>query len=309
MNKTSDQVAPDQRDNFVCLYGLYKRRLLKEITEDEFKRGNIDMCKTMVRSRVATERRTGVVKDCASCGRRVRTMYGDLTSGKVICATCWKGFCTVLTGSAGLILLPVVGARHVVGLIPAVEAVIEAGCGAMMAWEMVEKAEVAEAQPQEAAEAVAKALAANAAMLAKGKMLAIQPEDVGGTVAQVKALVKALEGAPTLRAATVAAAVKSLAQVLESPKVAEKVAAADPSRAKKETSDIDGEMAEVQLSPVGVGAGGANGFSLAGIGGLIGAAIGGLVGASIGGLVGGVIGGLVGGFSGAGIGGIISEGR
>jgi hypothetical protein len=161
----------------------------------------------------ATEPRTGMVKECASCGRSVRTVYGDLTSGNLICATCWKAFCMMVTADAGLILLPAVGARQVRGLIPAVEAVIEAGCGAMMAWEMVEKVAAAAAQPPEAAEAVAKALAANSALLAKGKVLELQPEDVGGTVAQVKALVKALEGPPTLTAATVAAAVKTATQM------------------------------------------------------------------------------------------------
>jgi hypothetical protein len=130
--------------------------------------------------------------------------------------------------------------------------------------------------------------------------------------------VKALGGPPALKVATVAVAVKNVAEtyalqaqvealkakkVMESPKVTENVAPADPSRAKEETSDIDGEMAE------GQGAGRASLFSLASVGGLVGAAIGGLVGAAIGGLVGGAIGGLVGGFGGAGIGGIISEGR
>ncbi len=61
-NATSDQVAPDQRQNIIRLWGLYKRRLLKQITQDEFHQGQIDMSGRFAETRAATLRKKGCAR-------------------------------------------------------------------------------------------------------------------------------------------------------------------------------------------------------------------------------------------------------
>ena len=75
INATSDQVAPDQRENFVRMYGLYKRRLLKEITEEEFKRGQADTARNMIKARKATA-------DSSRAKKHTRDRHGEIGEGQ-----------------------------------------------------------------------------------------------------------------------------------------------------------------------------------------------------------------------------------
>jgi hypothetical protein len=118
-------------------------------------RGRADMTRNLTGPRTTTASETGLVKDCVSCGRSVRTIYGDLTSGNLICANCWEAFCEMLAAEAygtG----PETGGPEFMAAWRATAAV--------RAWQLVAKAEAAGAYPHVAAEAVSKALEANAAV-------------------------------------------------------------------------------------------------------------------------------------------------